>query len=147
MEIVEKIKAEMAAFDEKRKELTAQLKKDFPALLAPLFEKYPGVKNVRWTQYTPYFNDGDACEFSTNAGYADLNYDVREEDEDEDEDETEEIKSEDTAAPEVPEEAEGEFQDVLSSIDDSFYKDLFGDHVEVIVNRDGTIDVEEYDHD
>ena len=67
MEIVEKIKAEMAAFDEKRKELTAQLKKDFPALLAPLFEKYPGVKNVRWTQYTPYFADGDPCEFSSSA--------------------------------------------------------------------------------
>ena len=82
MEIVEKIKAEMAAFDEKRKELTAQLKKDFPALLAPLFEKYPGVKNVRWTQYTPYFNDGDPCEFSTNAGYAELNYDGNEDDDD-----------------------------------------------------------------
>ena len=25
-----------------------------------------GVKKVRWTQYTPYFNDGDPCEFSLN---------------------------------------------------------------------------------
>lgn len=24
---------------------------------------YPGVEAVRWRQYTPYFNDGDACEF------------------------------------------------------------------------------------
>lgn len=146
MEIVEKIKAEMAAFDEKRKELTAQLKKDFPALLAPLFEKYPGVKNVRWTQYTPYFNDGDPCEFSTNAGYADINWDG-EDDEDDEEEENEEAETTKAEAVEVPEEAEGEFQDVLSSIDDSFYKDLFGDHVEVTVKRDGTIDVEEYDHD
>lgn len=23
----------------------------------------PGVAAFRWTQYTPYFNDGDACEF------------------------------------------------------------------------------------
>ncbi len=144
MEIVEKIKAEMAAFDEKRKELTAQLKKDFPALLAPLFEKYPGVKNVRWTQYTPYFNDGDACEFSTNAGYADLNWDGEEEDDEDDDEETETTNTDEV---EVPEEAEDEFQEVLSSIDDSFYKDLFGDHVEVTVNRDGTIDVEEYDHE
>lgn len=142
MEIVEKIKAEMAAFDEKRKELTAQLKKDFPALLAPLFEKYPGVKNVRWTQYTPYFNDGDPCEFSTNAGYADLNWDGGEDEEDDEETET--VKAETV---EVPEGAEDEFQEVLASIDDSFYKDLFGDHVEVTVSRDGTINVEEYEHD
>jgi hypothetical protein len=147
MDIVEKIKSEMAAFDAKRKELTEQLKKDFPALLAPLFEKYPGVKNVRWTQYTPYFNDGDPCEFSTNAGYAELNYDGDEDDDNEDDEESEESETAKAELVEVPEEAEGEFQEVLSSINDSFYKDLFGDHVEVTVNRDGTIDVEEYDHD
>lgn len=26
---------------------------------------FDGVESVRWTQYTPYFNDGDPCEFST----------------------------------------------------------------------------------
>lgn len=26
----------------------------------------PNVKAMRWEQYTPYFNDGDACEFSVN---------------------------------------------------------------------------------
>lgn len=146
MEIVEKIKQAIKEFDEKRQELTAQLKKDFPALLAPLFEKYPGVKNVRWTQYTPYFNDGDACEFSSNAGYADLNYDGYE-DQDEDEDESEETVKVEAEPIAAPEEAEDEFQEVLASIDDSFYKDLFGDHVEVTVLRDGTINVEEYEHD
>lgn len=141
MEIVEKIKQSIKEFDEKRKELVEQLKKDFPALLAPLFEKYPGVKNVRWTQYTPYFNDGDSCEFSTNAGYADLNWDGSEDEEDDEETET--TKAE---VVEVPDEAEDEFQEVLASIDDSFYKDLFGDHVEVTVSRDGTINIEEYEH-
>lgn len=28
-----------------------------------LFEKIPRLKGVRWAQYTPYFNDGDQCEF------------------------------------------------------------------------------------
>lgn len=143
MEIVEKIKLAMKEFEDKRTELTEQLKKDFPALLAPLFEKYPGVKNVRWTQYTPYFNDGDPCEFSTNASWAELNYDGGDDEEDDDDD-SEKVKSEPI---EVPEEAEGEFQEVLGSIDDSFYKDLFGDHVEVTVLRDGTINVDEYDHE
>lgn len=144
MEIVEKIKLAMKEFEDKRKELTEQLKKDFPALLAPLFEKYPGVKNVRWTQYTPYFNDGDPCEFSTNASWADLNYNADEDDEEDDDDDSEKVKAE---AIEVPDEAEDEFQEVLGSIDDSFYKDLFGDHVEVTVLRDGTITIEEYQHD
>jgi hypothetical protein len=27
------------------------------------FEKAPEIKVVRWVQYTPYFNDGDPCEF------------------------------------------------------------------------------------
>lgn len=26
----------------------------------------PGVMQVRWEQYTPYFNDGDPCTFSTS---------------------------------------------------------------------------------
>ena|SRR5690242_20398427 len=145
MSIVEKIKSEMAAFDAKRKELTEQLRKDFPALLAPLFEKYPGVKNVYWTQYTPYFNDGDTCEFSANVSYAELNHDADCDDDEEDEEGvTSERKKEEI---EVPENAEDEFQEVLISIDESFYKDLFGDHVEVTVNRDGTIETEEYEHE
>lgn len=31
-----------------------------------LFESCPEIKQVHWTQYTPYFNDGEACEFSVN---------------------------------------------------------------------------------
>ncbi|SDH18098.1 hypothetical protein SAMN05421505_11285 [Sinosporangium album] len=32
-------------------------------VLAPLMES-PRIEAIRWTQYTPYFNDGDVCEFS-----------------------------------------------------------------------------------
>ena len=37
-----------------------------------LFENYPDVEAVRWTQYTPYFNDGDTCTFSVHDGYVKL---------------------------------------------------------------------------
>lgn len=33
-------------------------------LLKDFFSAFPEIKTVRWTQYTPYFNDGDACVFS-----------------------------------------------------------------------------------
>ena len=28
--------------------------------------EFPEVEAVRWTQYSPYFNDGDVCEFGVN---------------------------------------------------------------------------------
>lgn len=45
-----------------------------------------GVEAVRWTQYTPYFNDGDACVFHTGEIYVKVKglYDEKDlEDEDE----------------------------------------------------------------
>ncbi len=33
-------------------------------LFKDLFESAPAVQGVVWEQYTPYFNDGDACVFS-----------------------------------------------------------------------------------
>lgn len=30
------------------------------------FAKFPMVTAIRWTQYTPYFNDGEACVFSVH---------------------------------------------------------------------------------
>lgn len=32
-----------------------------------------GVKAITWTQYTPYFNDGDVCEFSVGDYYVTTN--------------------------------------------------------------------------
>lgn len=31
---------------------------------APLFEQYHFLGSIAWTQYTPFFNDGDTCVFS-----------------------------------------------------------------------------------
>jgi len=35
--------------------------------LQEVFNEEPSLQSISWTQYTPYFNDGDACEFSCNA--------------------------------------------------------------------------------
>ncbi len=32
----------------------------------------PGVESVKWNQYTPYFNDGDACTFGVGEMYVKL---------------------------------------------------------------------------
>lgn len=46
---------------------TEKFLEQLDALLA-----HPEVESVRWTQYTPYFNDGDPCEFSTHELYLKL---------------------------------------------------------------------------
>lgn len=33
---------------------------------AAFFERNPGVHGIRWTQYTPYWMDGEECTFSAN---------------------------------------------------------------------------------
>lgn len=35
----------------------------FEKLLADAFNQCPDLGSIGWTQYTPYFNDGDTCEF------------------------------------------------------------------------------------
>ena len=63
---------------EKSKELMKEAFRDF-------FETYDNVvENIFWTQYTPYFNDGDACEFSVHDVYLSLK-DENDEDDDYDE--------------------------------------------------------------
>ena len=34
-----------------------------------IFDTFPEVKSVSWTQYTPYFNDGEECTFSAHIDY------------------------------------------------------------------------------
>lgn len=44
----------------------------------PIFEQNPKLESLSWTQYTPYFNDGDECTFSVNSDYFEMVYDGQE---------------------------------------------------------------------
>jgi len=65
--VIEKIKAELAAFEEKKRVFVEELRREFPAMFKELFAQAPNLKSVGWTQYTPYFSDGDECIFSVHA--------------------------------------------------------------------------------
>jgi hypothetical protein len=153
MEILEKINAELEAFKAKKADLTKQLQHDFPKLFTPLFEQSKRINSFGWQQYTPYFNDGDECIFRCNSDYLDING-VNEDDADND-DNANFVQKEIWQGKRVPNpnydanEAEifEQIKKILKAIPDEFYKELFGDHVEVTVNRDGTIETEEYEHD
>lgn len=155
MELINKIKEEFAAFDGKRKALATELRKEFPSLLAPLFEKSKKIESVAWSQYTPYFNDGDECVFGVRNDELEINgedeyslpwYDWRVKHFLTKGEYRKEIES--NSALDIEEcKIIQEFKDVLSSIPDEVYRDLFGDHVQVIVRGDGTIETEEAEHD
>lgn len=151
MSTLEKIKHQLGEFEQKKRELVESLRNDFSEILKPIFEKSKVIESISWTQYTPYFNDGDTCVFSANIDYLDINnIDDFEWDECP-------IWREKDYSQESPylnpnyDPSEGavvaEFKEVLRLISDEFYLELFGDHVRVTVNKNGTVDVEEYDHD
>ena len=147
-------------FQSKAQELFKQTTKEF-------FEKNPGITAVIWTQYTPYFNDGDTCEFSVHDAYF-----TNAEGEDFDdvtsygeyEGDKEGVWSEGSWILT----SDGEYSKkhregmdltgvdaasveklsglIQSSEMEDVMKAMFGDHVRVVATREG-FDVEDHDHD
>jgi hypothetical protein len=149
-------------FQEQAQGLFKEITKEF-------FEKNPGITGVVWTQYTPYFNDGDTCEFSvgeptfTNAP-ADELCDIRW---GEYEGETEGVWAADNIGYILESEREyhqGTKNTILAAggvdaesctlfakaVGSSEMEDvmlyMFGDHVKVIATREG-FEVDGYEHD
>lgn len=56
-----------------KKQMMEELRKDFHGALVELFDTYPFVHAVHFTAYTPYFNDGDECTFSSHHDYCGFN--------------------------------------------------------------------------
>lgn len=55
-----------AQINEAQKEMSNKSKGLIEAVAKQFLDKCPEVTGIHWTQYTPYFNDGDTCEFSVN---------------------------------------------------------------------------------
>ena len=135
----------MTKYTEAKKKMKAALeqanaivKEAFLEASNEVFKKYPNVESFSWTQYTPYFNDGDECTFSAQTEYPqltftdgteiDINYGSGDADA--------EVVAKEIAAVET----------FLAQFDESDYKEMFGDHVRVVVSRKG-VHAEEYSHD
>lgn len=115
-----------------------------------VFAAHPKLESFAWNQYTPYFNDGDACVFGVNIDYPKING----EDEDENDALTKEkwVGGADRYAPnENYDPALGTalvaVKELLKGFDADDLKELFGDHMTVTISRDGTVSTDEYEHD
>jgi hypothetical protein len=112
------------------------------AELAALFERHPKLLGIKWTQYTPYFNDGEPCTFGIHEPDVVI----------------EGCRDESAWAIKYYANDRGYGPDVLAIGEDiaKFYHAIqqvsdameaaFGDHAEITVTRDG-ITVDEYSHE
>lgn len=118
----------------------------FTVGVTDLFTRYPDLQELYWTQYTPYFNDGDECIFSVHDlyvnGWESWGYQDRDEF-----DNGQDFLEYKKPTKQMQSDAQ-EFRDIFSEDD---LRWLFEDHVEVRVYRDfeGNIktEVNEYQHD
>jgi hypothetical protein len=116
--------------------------------LQEFMRAHPAIKAVGWTQYTPYFNDGDACVFSVHGLYASTK-DERDDSLYDDATWDEVYSYKGATIPEGLSETDwkdlNELSEALSGMEDEL-EAIFGDHVKVIVTTEG-VEVEEYEHD
>ena len=140
-------------------ELSGKIKENFHGMAKELFQGFPELKSFGWKQYTPYFNDGEACEFQSLHIYPTINGN----DENYGESEQEEgvldivmLGSEtkyDANWKKIPNEDYNPYykeivdtvKEFLNQFDDDDMEDLFGNHVDIHVTEEG-IEVENYEN-
>ena len=157
--LIEKQRALQKEFQASAQELFKETTKEF-------FDIVPQVKSIHWTQYTPYFNDGEECTFGVNDPY--FSNAVGEDLEDitrwgEYDGEKDDIWSEESWAlleytnnqalrdklslTQEQAAAIKRFSKMIQSDDmEPVMRAMFDDHVRVVATRNG-FNVEEHDHD
>ncbi len=123
------------------KEYKDKIQKDGKSICRELFkeffDKHPDVESIKWHQYTPYFNDGDVCEFGVNSDAS-----IKLKDKDDFFGEYDNYTDKNPQTNKLIQNA----SELVASIPDDIMLEVFGDHAEITANRDG-FDVESYDHD
>lgn len=138
---------------------TERATEEFTKAINQIFVEYPQLETIAWTQYSPYFNDGDECTFSVHActfsnAHADEFNLWGEFNDKEDAKEKqywaigdEWYDDEDANAPDGLRDVHTQFDSILQSAEfEDILHEMFGNHVKVICTKTG-IDTEEYDHD
>jgi len=143
-----------------KKEMLEASNKIFTDLTKTIFEDHPKVKSFGWNQFTPYFNDGETCEFSANIDYIQINGEPVDESDWINETKITNYgtwnreKREYEGRTEVPNldydpelaAASDEIREFLSNFDEDFFMSQFGDHAEVTITAEG-VSIDEYEHD
>jgi len=131
MNAMEKFEEAKAKANEIMNQARAVMKEAFSECAIYLFNENKNLQSFGFHCYTPYFNDGDECIYRVCTEEPDINgtngYEIY------DNEELTQLQAKVSA--------------MLTKFEDSDYKEMFGDHVQVTVNRDGSTDTDHYDHD
>jgi hypothetical protein len=155
-------KATLEELNELKRQYQEKAQAAIKAEFRTFFEQYPDITSVVWTQYTPYFNDGDECIF----GMHEMEF--------KNDGETSYSYGEDCVVRQLAKTVEKRYdyntRSYLPPLRESLTEDeqklvnaaadlrslcyglkenmkiIFGDHVQVVATRDG-FDVSEYNHD
>lgn len=125
-----------------------------------IFQKYTKLESFGWSQYTPYFNDGDICVFTANTDYLKINGEFAEESKWYNVNSIKDwgkwnpklkkyvgrVETVNESYDEVLAKATDEIRDFLSLFDNDFFLRKFGDHADVTINSSG-FSVDECEHD
>lgn len=151
-EIQEKMTNKKLELEFLLRQFNEKLKEEFHHLIAAFFEE-TGVQAVCWTQYTPYFNDGEECIFEINDIYYVLEGFNPEELENpynyEDDDLYKIVPPYRRWSKDAVKHPLRDICDTFSDIirmNEGLMKDMFGDHTAVYLTKDSVL-TEEYDHD
>lgn len=147
LEKLNELKSKMAAV---KAEMAREGKQAFQEACDEVFQAHPKLESFSWVQYTPYFNDGEPCEFHVYEDLAKMVFEGKDL-------EYVWVNHRGEAVVEGVEDVED--KDGLVAAAEAAIKvtsflagngeialDAFGDHAKVTVSRDG-IDVEHCDHD
>lgn len=53
-------------YNKEKEKVEKQVQKEFIPVITDLLAKSDLIESIGWTQYTPYFNDGEPCTFDVN---------------------------------------------------------------------------------
>ncbi len=133
------------------RQIKAKGKQAIGAAFKELFAAHPLLRAVRWTQYTPSFNDGDPCEFGVNEAYVSAAWTTADDSGVDDPDEdvlfeypsTHSLKGEEAA---IRTPVYNAVSELMRTIPERAMLVAFGDGYRVTASREG-FDVEEYGHE
>lgn len=139
--------------DEFKQKMKDEGKAAVKAALKDIFDNFPQIEAIRWTQYAPHFNDGDACVFGVNECSVKFKDHVADPELDEEEEDTDsfidsyslEDAIKDKDLKKIIPKVISEFEECIQGMDDAM-EDAFGDGVQVTATRK-SVEVEDYEHD
>ena len=149
-DIIKQLIKDHAAF---KKQFQAQAQTALKQSFSDFFSANPTITSINWTQYTPYFNDGEECYFTVYDMYFNVkNLDAPEDQEasgDEDEGySTYFWDNNGKNVDPVPDERKAfkKFSELVRTLPDEIFLDAFGNHVKMVATAEG-FNVEEYEHE